>query len=142
MSFGGGFSVLAWVKPTANILANIKDPSSIDEMQKILLGDVCSLWGIRWGMDVSIVTHDHQLFCYGVHTRINVGTQTLRNALGDLGDHIDFIRGTPHNTSQDLAQYKLCREKWKVDDQPSESTTGWAEQAQEGTSHGTKRRRI
>lgn len=142
MAYGGGFSVLAWVKPTANVLANIADPASVDELQQLLLQDVCSLWGVRWGMDMALVTHDHRVYAYGTHTRITVSTSTLRNALGDLGDHIDFIRGTPHNTSQDLATYKACREKWKVEDATSESTTGWAEQGPGETSHGAKRKRM
>lgn len=121
---------------------NLKDPSAADDMQKTLLADVCSLIGVRWGMDVQITTCNGKLYAYGIHQRITVGNSTLRNALGLLASHIDFIRGTPHDTAQALADYRECKEKWQVSDPTSESTTGWDERGSEETSHTSKRRRI
>lgn len=141
MAFGGGFSVLAWVKPSSTVLVGVEDPDSRQRLQKQLLNDFAVLVGTRWSMDVTVMHIDGQLYAYGNNTRITVGKSTLSNAIGDLCDHVEFLRSSSHSTADELVNYKQCKDRWKVPETVTDSTTGWEAQGQAETSTMIKRRR-
>lgn len=140
MSNLGGFSVLCWVEPTSSLLANLNAKSKT-EMEQKLLEDVCTLWGMRWNMDIRIECIDDKYFAYGSNGRFMVGERTLTKALGDLADHVQFMKGGPNTTSKELANYKLCRDKWNVPVQVSDTIGGWETQTLQGTSIQPKQKR-
>lgn len=80
-------------------------------------------------------------YAFGINNRITVADRTIRTAIGDLAQHVEFLRGTAQASAEDLANYKECKKKWKVPDQVTDSGSGWEPQEQAGTSSGTKRKR-
>nr|WOX03049.1 nonstructural protein 3 [Psittaciform chaphamaparvovirus 6] len=142
----GGFSVLFWVKQDSPLIENI-DPSRQHHVEtqetviRNLLQDACVLIGCRWSMECTILSMNNTLYGYGYNNRITVSERTIRNALGDLTEHVDFLRSTVNTTAEDLVRYKECRVKWRVPEQVSESTSGWVDVAQESTSSFRKRPR-
>lgn len=139
MSYGGGFSILAWVKKDSPIIAGLTFDTK-DELEKELLNDAITLWSVRWGIDMGMVTIDHHLYIYGSTLRFTASNNTIRDAIGDLSEHIEFYRGTPVNTAEDLVRYQKCRKKWKVPDR-SENSSGWGDSAQAETSQFSKRKK-
>lgn len=111
-------------------------------MIRQLLLDFGILIGCRWSLDCSISSINGTSYSYAVCTRFTVSERTLRNALGDLTEHIEILRGTCHNTADDLVNYKLCKEKWRVPDAVTDTSYGWEQQGQEQTSRATKRNRF
>lgn len=144
MAFTNGFTVLAWGRPDSSLLT--RGSSEISEenkarLERQLLLDFCCLLGIRWNMDVTIHMIEGCQYAFGKNVRFGVSDRTLRNALGTLFNHVDFIRGSPENTAEDLARFKVCKEKWNVPDQITESASGWDPQEPAGTSTPIKRKR-
>lgn len=92
-------------------------------------------------MECNIISHGGKRFAFGINQRITVGQRTIQNAIGKLVDHIEFIRGTTQNSAEELAKYKLCRDKWEVPEVVTDTTFGWGDTALEGTSGLNKRRR-
>lgn len=134
-----GFSVLIWVKPDSSMISALTEDSA-ERMKRCLLSDACTLLSVRWSMDVAVISNGNQIYAYGVNTRFNVAERTIRNALGDLCEHVDLLRGTSHNTSDELVNFKECKEKWNVPEMVSDTSSGWGEQAQETTFRLNKRR--
>lgn len=93
-------------------------------------------------MDMTLPQINGTWYAFGTNSRITVSQSTIRNAIGDLANHVDFLRGTSHSTAEDLANYKICKEKWRVPEQVTDSYSGWEANAQVGTSHTTKRPRF
>lgn len=138
-----GFTVLIWVKNDAIGLWDqpAGDPDSVDHIIEEYLKDAACLIGIRWNMDVHLLTIEGQRYAFGINTRITVSEKTISNALGDLGNNVGFLRGTANNTAEDLARYKKCKEKWKVPDEVSTSSYGWEPQGHPETSKAAKQKR-
>lgn len=136
MSYNNGFSILIWVKPDCVLLQNL-DICGKDEITKELLQDACTLLGIRWNVDISLVTINHTVYAFGYTLRFTASNSTIRNALGDLQDHVEFIRGSSANTAEDLERYKRCKQKWKVPESTDHSS-GWATDQQAETSRQPK----
>lgn len=134
-----GFTVLAWVRDDSSFIAELDEAR--ERMEKQLLADFNTLIGVRWNMDMQLIKRHERWYAYGHNNRISVGVSTIRNAIGDLSKHIEFIRGTQHSTLDCLIDYKLCKEKWKVPDQVTESSIGWEATTQPGTSAMSKRPR-
>lgn len=144
MAFSTGFTVLAWVSedsPLINRDCNISEENK-QRLRKQLLLDFCCLIGTRWNMDVSIQLLEGEMYAFGKNVRFGVSDRTLRNAIGTLTNHVDFIRGSTESTAEELARYKTTREKWHVPDQITESASGWEAQEQAGTSTPSKRKRF
>lgn len=141
MSFSG-FSVLAWVKEDAPLLRNLEDPENIGSFKRQLLLDFNTLIGMRWQMEMQLVTIQGVQYAFGCCNRFSVGDRTIRNAIGTLASHVDFIRGTHHASPEDLANYKICKAKWKVPDTvTADMSSGWDQQEPAGTSPTIKRPR-
>ncbi|UOH27061.1 nonstructural protein 3 [Galliform chaphamaparvovirus 12] len=136
-----GFTVIAWVKEDSGMIKDLSADAA-ELVKKELLNDFCVLLSCRWSMDCHIVTSKGEQYGFGSNTRITVGGQTIKNALGDLSCHIDFIRGTGSASAEELIAYRLCRRKWNVPESVSESSSGWEHQEQLPTFPSTKRRRI
>lgn len=137
-----GFTVLAWVKPDSPLLWDEHDESKIQEIIDTLLGDFNCLLGIRWNMDMHLVTVNGTRYAFGINTRITASEKTITNAIGNLTDHVMFLRGTANNTAEDLARYKTCKEKWKVPEEVSSSSYGWEAPGHPETSTSIKRKRF
>lgn len=140
MSYGPGFSILAWVKSDCVLTSGLSFDTK-DELERELLNDAATLWGVRWNIDISLVTINHTVYVFGSTIRFTAGNNTIRNALGELSEHIEFIRGTPANTADELERYKRCKMKWKVQE-TSDTHSGWEAQAQAETSRSDKRKRF
>lgn len=140
MSYNG-FSVLAWVKDDCRMLQDISSDEGRAVVKRQLLLDFNTLIGMRWNMEMQLVNHGGTQYAYGNNTRFSVGDRTLRNALGNLANHVDFIRGTHHASPEDLANYKVCKEKWKVPENVADSSSGWEATGPAETSPTTKRPR-
>lgn len=141
-----GFSVLLWCKAESSLLERI-DPTrqhavlSRETMERELLQDAACLLGCRWSMNVTLDAYDNILYAYGTNNRITVSNATIHKALGDLNEHVDFIRSTPNTDFETLARYQRCRRKWNVPDQVSDTSSGWGDTESATTSVPTKRRR-
>lgn len=109
---------------------------------KQLLSDFNTLLGMRWNMDMTLSQINGIWYAYGNNTRITVSNATIRNAIGDLYDHVDFLRGNSHSSAEELANFKTCKEKWRVPEQVTDSSFGWEPNQQAVTSHGSKRPRF
>lgn len=144
-TFNQGFSLLLWVNPDSTLictetLSDTHDSDS-DRTGRGLLSDACVLLGMRWGLEFTISDYGGTSFGFGVITRFTVSNSTITRALGDLADHISFLRGNAHHTFQELVRYKECKEKWHVPDQVTESYSGQEDTARPQTSTGHKRQR-
>ena len=145
----GGFAILAWVREDSPLLTEIAfgnqdhTRNARHEIKMDLLRDFATLLGIRWNMDITIKQIDGDIYAYGCNQRFTVSNSTLRNAIGDLADHVDFLRSSPDNDADNLIRYKLCKAKWNVPDIVTETTSsGWERQEPQGTSNQNKRKRI
>lgn len=136
-----GVAILGWVKPESTLLTNLSEETKQSVSDQLLFDFQC-LIGIRWNMDMTIGDYQGIKYVFGVNTRITIGESTIRAALGNLADHCDFLRGNASNTFDQLANYKVCKEKWKVPDKVTDSTFGWEAQGHQGTSQETKRRKF
>lgn len=105
-----------------------------DEMIDTILGDAQCLWGMRWGMDFTKLTIDHNRYIHGNNLRFTAGNETIRAALGDLAEHVDFIRSTPNITPEDIVRYKECLKKWNVKDPTMTSSSGTDDKERPSTS--------
>lgn len=141
MSFVNGFSVLAWVKPESSMLAGVSEQSAESITQQLLRDFVCLL-SVRWNMELQILTIDGNKYAYGVNTRITASERTITNAIGELSEHIGFIRSLASISAEDLANYRLCRLKWRVPDQVTDSTYGAGGSEPQETSQPYKRKRF
>lgn len=137
-----GFSVLAWVRKDTRLLENLEEGEAYDRMETQLLNDFATLISIRWNMDVSIIQIEGIRYAYGVNTKFQISTQTLKNAIGELLDHVDVLRGSQHNSPEDLHRFKQCKARWKVPALVTEPSSGWGESEQASTSSTFKRRRF
>lgn len=137
-----GFTVLAWVKPESPLIWECHHEADIDTKTDELLGDFNCLIGVRWNMDMHLVTIDGTRYAFGINTRITASEKTIANAIGDLTNHVDFLRGTANNSAEDLARYKKCKDKWKVPTEVSSSSYGWETQAPPETSRSSKLKRF
>nr|QSH48278.1 ORF1 [Chufflevirus sp.] len=135
-----GFSVLAWVREDSPLLLDISAEAA-GRVRQQLLKDFQILLSCRWHMEVLLVDHDGVPYAYGANSRINPSERTIKNAIGTLYDHVDFLRSTANTSWEDLARFKQCKEKWKVPDQVTEGSSGWASQEPQETSMLTKRKR-
>lgn len=145
MAFMGptGFSIVAWVKEESPLLSNLSEEAST-QMQRQLLNDFCCLLGMRWNMDMHVTdakTHNGILYAFGTNNRITVSDRTIRNAIGELAQHIDFLRGQAKTSPGELINYRQCRLKWKVPDVVTDSSYGAEDTDSQGTFHQNKRRR-
>lgn len=113
-----------------------------DRIKRSLLGDAAILLGVRWTMEISIVETHGNLYAFGINNRITASEKTIRNALGDLQQHLGILRGTSHSSSEDLINYKLCKEKWKVPEHVTESYSGMEPSEHPETSMQLKRKRF
>lgn len=93
-------------------------------------------------MDMHLVTIEGVRYAFGINTRITASEKTIANAIGNLTDHVGFLRGTANNSAEDLARYKTCKEKWKVPEEVSSSSFGWDPQAHQETLKGAKQKRF
>lgn len=138
-----GFSLLAWVDPDSPLLMGL-DPrtEAHSDMQKTILHDVQALWGIRWGIDMTMITIQDQIFIHGNNSRFHVSNDTIRKALGDLAEHIKWIRSTPNIGPEDLVKYKEALKKWNVETetQDTSSTSGTVQRERPGTSRDSRYR--
>lgn len=137
-----GFSVLAWVKTDSALLWDVTTEEAKEKIVEQLLKDFNCLIGCRWNMDMHLTTIDGHRYAYGINTRITASDKTISNAIGELSNHVGFLRGTANNSAEELANYKVCKEKWKVPEDVSTSSYGWAQQEQAETSALTKRKRF
>lgn len=71
-----------------------------------------------------MVTIDGTRYAFGTNTRITASERTIRNAIGDLAEHVDFIRSTASVSAEDLANFRICKLKWKVPETVTDSTYG------------------
>lgn len=142
MSYNG-FSVLAWVKRDSTLIANCSEESA-ERISRQLLRDFICLLSVRWNMDLTLCEHEGTKYAYGVNTRITASERTIKNAIGDLSNHVDFLKGTASTSSEDLANYRQCREKWKVPDEVTSTYSyyGSEDSAVPGTSQLIKRKRF
>lgn len=137
-----GFTILAYVKPTSSLIDELHENERSKEVIRTLLEDCISLISIRWNMDMQIIVVRETMYAFGVNPRFTVSNQTIRNALGDLAEHVDFLRGTLQNTADELVKYKECRERWNVPEMVSESSYGSGDAAPGETPTSSKRRRF
>lgn len=141
MSTLPGFSLIVWVKEDSTLIQNVSD-NNRDIIIREILGDVETLIGHRWNLDVIIQSIQGTTYAYTNNTRFNVSGQTLKNALGDLTDHVEFQKGSCNCSAEQLVRYRMTKLKWKVPDQVTDpSISGWGEREQEQTSHPSKRKR-
>lgn len=131
-----------YVKPTSSLLDPLHESERSAEVINTLLSDAMVLIGIRWSMDMQKLTNNGNQYAFGLNQRFTVSNATIRNALGELTEHVDFLRGTVQNTADDLIRFKECRDRWNVPEIVSEGSSGWGEQAQVETPTSSKRRRI
>lgn len=134
-----GFTVLAWVKPEC--IWDVHHEVDIDTKTDELLQDFMCLIGVRWNMDMHLVTINGTRYAFGINTRITASERTISNAIGDLSNYVDFLRGTANHSAEDLARFKTCKEKWKVPDDVSTSSSGWEPQGHPETSRPNKLKR-
>lgn len=111
------------------------------ELTRNLLTDAQTLISVRWTMECTLHEEDTEIYLYGYNGRFMVGLQTLKNALGNLADHIEIIRSSPTHNAQELIRYKECRDKWQVPTQVSDSSSGWEAEEPQKTLTGIKRKR-
>lgn len=143
-----GFSLLMWVDEDSSFVTEIHTGNQEHTLEKRLqvkqqlLSDACCLIQVRWNMDMTIHMVHGECYGYGNNSRFTVGQNTIRNALGDLGNHVKFLRSAPGLTLEELTNYKTCKEKWNVPDQVTESSSGWDQNQSEQTSTSIKRRRF
>lgn len=136
-----GFSVLAWVKPESSLMTGVSEQSAVNIEQQLLRDFVCLL-SVRWNMEMQIVTVDGNRYAYGTNARITASERTIANAIGELNEHVGFIRSVASVAAEDLARYRQCRLKWKVPDLVSDSTYGAAQSDVPETSQPYKRKRF
>lgn len=137
-----GFSLLAWVDPESPLLMGL-DPrtEAHTQMQRTILEDVQALWGIRWGIDFTMLTINDQICVHGNNTRFQVSNTTIKAALGDLAEHIKWIRSTPNIGPEDLLKYREAMKKWNVEESTDTSSTSGAGRPEHpGTSKDRKYR--
>lgn len=133
-----GFSLLIWVKPDSVLIENLEG-ISLKAMQDEILSDAQTLLGCKWGMDFTKITAGDFCCIHGNNLRFTAGTEAIKAALGQLWHHIDFIRSTPNMTPEDLIRYKECRDKWKVGQEDTESTSGTQDKAHQKTTSTSHR---
>lgn len=145
-AFGTGFSLLLWVDPCSSLLTQetLSDDYDRDSDRTIrgLLTDAGILLGMRWNVECTIHNIEGDLYAFTVVSRFTVSNPGIERALGNLTEHVRFIRGNPSNTLEELVRYKKCKEKWKVQEATTESTSGQEDTVRAGTSIGTKRHRF
>ncbi|UOH27065.1 nonstructural protein 3 [Galliform chaphamaparvovirus 13] len=113
------------------------------DLKRDLLRDASVLLSVRWNMEVIVSVYNDDVYAYGVNTRFNVGQRTIENALGDLTEHVDFLRSAAGHSLEDLVAFVQCKAKWRVPEQVTESSSGWeARDVPETSGPGNKRRRI
>lgn len=143
-----GFSVLAWVEDDSPLISTIcsgNQDHTIQrrlEVKQELLRDFSALVGIRWGFEISIHVVDGDVYAYGVQPRFTVGNSTLRNAIGDLNEHVHFLRSSANSSLEDLVRYQRCKRKWGVEEPVTDASSGWEASPREETSTGIKRKRF
>nr|WGD01534.1 hypothetical protein [Chaphamaparvovirus sp.] len=137
-----GFTILLWVRADTPLLNHTDDNDTRNRTMQALLGDASVLLGVRWSMDINITMLDGFPYAYGINTRFGISDKTLKTALGDLYEHVDFLRGSVNNTLDDLAKFRACKVKWSVPDQVTESTSGWEQREQPETLLSSKRKRF
>lgn len=136
-----GFSVLLFVKPESRLLQGLTPTSeAYKELERTLLKDAQLLLGCRWTMDFTFLDLDGVCYVHGNNNRFTVSNSTIDKALGDLVEHVGYIRSTATITANDLIEYKKARERWNVQD--SDTSGGMAGPEQPGTSTDFKRKRI
>lgn len=141
MSYSG-FSVLAWVKPECDLLKDVQDERAREQIEMQLLNDFRVLLSVRWNMEVTVQDIKGTRYAYGSNPRITVSERTLKAAIGDLADHIIFIRSIASVDAEALAEYSSCRKKWKVPESVTDSYSGWDYKEPAETSQGAKRKRF
>lgn len=139
---GQGFSLIIWAKKDGRLIENLEHAQSTEAMIKEMLEDARVLISCRWNMNMDIIQVGGTWYCYGVNTKFHVGKGTIKAALGELTEHVDFIRGNSHSTLEELVRYKECKQRWKVEDPAAESSSGWGDPEQPGTSISAKRKRF
>lgn len=113
---GQGFSIL---------LEAIDHPEDYETDEQILEDAVALLNG-RWGLDGTVITDEEGkkwgwVYC----TRFQVGTDTIRRALGELTpDYIRFHRGAATQTSQQAIKLVKLKRRWRVPDGSEETQSG------------------
>lgn len=145
-AYGTGFSLLLWVNPLSPLLTSetLSEEHDRDSARIIrgLLTDAGILLGMRWNVECTIHDIEGDLYSFTIVSRFTVSNTGIERALGDLTEHIKFIRGNPANTLDELVRYKKCKERWRVPDPTTESTSGQEDTGRAGTSLGTKRHRF
>lgn len=138
-----GFTILFWMKDDSVLLQDLHAEATRKQLKQEVMSDVKILIGTRWSMDMqTIETTQGEPLTYGINTRFMIGDKTIKNALGDLTDHVDFFRGNVNSTPEELMRYLQCKRKWNVPEVVTESTSsGWQESEQAGTSTTRKFRR-
>lgn len=135
-----GFSVLAWVKDNSSLLTGVSEEAA-ERIKKQLLRDFCCLLNCRWNMDVTIKEYMGRDYAFGTNPRITASERTIGNAIGTLTNHVAFIRSTSTTDFENLAEYRICKEKWQVPDQVSDGSYGWGATDAAETSNPAKRKR-
>lgn len=135
-----GFSVLAWVRPDSSLIADVSDDTA-KRIKEQLLNDFNILLSVRWNMEMQKLNIDGHDYAYGTNTRITVSNRTISNAIGELHNHVEFLRGQAKSTAYDLANYRQCQLKWKVPDVVSDTTYGSEGSELPATSMFLKRKR-
>lgn len=135
-----GFSILLYVRDDSTVVQDLSLDSR-DAMEKELLDDAKILIGGKYGMDMTDHTGQRsKRYAYGINPRLTPANHTIRTALGNLANHVDFIRGNTHQTPEDLIRYKEAKERWKVEE-PDSTGSGAAEPGPAWTSTSSKRTR-
>lgn len=140
MSYSG-FSVLAWVRDDTSLLEGVTEHAADQVIQQLLKDFICLL-SVRWNMELQVVTVNGVKYAYGCNTRITASERTIRNAIGDLAAHVDFIRSTASVGAEDLANYRSCKLKWNVPETVTDSTYGSGGSEPQETSQPFKRKRF
>lgn len=90
-------------------------------------------------MEFQLLQENGTYYIFGSTSRFIAGKERIRSALGELAEHIEFMRGSSANIAKDLIDYMAACRKWKVPEN-TESSSGWGSDTQEGTSSGKKRK--
>ncbi|QMI57836.1 hypothetical protein [Chestnut teal chaphamaparvovirus 3] len=129
-TFGqNGCTILLWADDASWRLEGMEGTAR-DDKKKEFVDDAVLLLSIRWNLEPHIVESKGVLYGFLVCPRFNIGSQTIKRALGALHDSIEFHRGSGTDTATNLIRYIECKKKYQVPDIVSEGSSGDQEMGQ------------